>query len=247
MTYSKPNLSQVPSTRAEYGHECRSLWTVPEKYSLVGIDADALEMRMLAHYLKNDDFTYAVSQGNKTDGTDAHSVNAAIAGVDRDTAKTLIYALIYGAGDAKLGSIVGGSAKDGKALRNKLVRGLTGFESLLTKVQRLAERGWLPGLDGRRIWVRSEHAALNTLMQGAGAIVMKVWLAILYNKLTKNNIPFKMVANVHDEVQIEVPSNFANSVGRTGVRCFNDTADLLALRCPLTGEYKVGPSWAETH
>jgi len=76
---------------------------------------------------------------------------------------------------------------------------------------------------------------------------MKVWLDIFYNKLTKNNIPFKMVANVHDEVQIEVPGNFANSVGRTGVRCFNDTADLLALRCPLTGEYKVGPSWAETH
>ncbi len=107
--------------------------------------------------------------------------------------------------------------------------------------------GSLPGLDGRRLHVRSDHAAVNTLLQGAGAIVMKQALVILDERLTKLGVDYKFVANVHDEWQIEVEEAYADMVGKLGVQAIEQAGRVLEMRCPLTGEYRVGNSWKETH
>jgi DNA polymerase I-like protein with 3'-5' exonuclease and polymerase domains len=110
-----------------------------------------------------------------------------------------------------------------------------------------ASRGVLLGLDGRKLLVRSEHSALNTLLQGAGAIVMKKALILLYKDLTNRKIPFKLVANVHDEWQIEVPVNYAEEVGKAGTQAIADAGVEFKMNCPLAGEYKIGDTWKETH
>mgnify|MGYP003112709634 CR=1 FL=1 len=240
MTHNSPNMAQCPSVRSPYGKECRECWTVPNKYKLVGIDASGLELRMLAHYMNDEAYTNEIING------DIHTANQKLAGLkSRDQSKTFIYALIYGAGDLKLGSVVGGNKADGKELRRRFLSNLPSFKALRDRVARASTKGYLKGLDGRKIYVRSEHAALNTLLQGAGAIVMKEAMNLLYEKIINKDAHF--VCNVHDEWQIEVHESIADKVGQLGVQSIKNAGLALQLRCPLTGEYNVGTNWAETH
>jgi DNA polymerase I-like protein with 3'-5' exonuclease and polymerase domains len=254
MTHMSPNMAQVPNSGSPYGEDCRDLWTVEKGYKLVGIDASGLELRMLAHYMKDDAYTSEVVSG------DIHTANQKAAGLEtRNQAKTFIYAFLYGAGDAKIGQIVGAGAKEGKELKSRFLKNTPSLEKLREDVSEIAaSKGTLPGLDGRRVQVRSDHAALNTLLQSAGAIVMKQALVLLDAKLEKLGIDYKFVANVHDEWQIEVEEGFADLVGKLGVRSIEEagsylgfldeiTKKPLGMRCPLSGEYKVGNSWKETH
>lgn len=248
MTHSSPNMAQIPNAGSVYGHECRECWTVEEGNVLVGCDASGLELRMLAHYMKDDDYVKTVCEGSSKDGTDIHSVNQRAAGLaTRDNAKTFVYAFMYGAGDAKIGSIVGGTAKDGAKLKAKFLQQTPALARLLERVKRTASSGSVPGLDGRRIWVRSEHAALNSLLQGAGAVVMKKALCIFYDKIKANKWPVKLVANVHDEFQFECPPSVAEEAGKAARQSIIDAGIYFNLRCPLDGEYKIGKSWKETH
>jgi DNA polymerase-1 len=243
MTHMSPNMAQVPNSGSPYGHECRELWTVEKGNALVGIDASGLELRMLAHYMNDNEYTNEVVSG------DIHTANQKAAGLEtRNQAKTFIYAFLYGAGAAKIGSVVGGSAKEGQKLIDAFLRNTPKLKALREKVNRFyLEKGRLPGLDGRQLLVRSEHAALNTLLQGAGAIVMKQALVILDKKMKLQKIPFKFVANVHDEWQIEVPQSVAEQVGKLGVESIEEAGKVLEMRCPLTGEFKYGNNWKETH
>jgi DNA polymerase I-like protein with 3'-5' exonuclease and polymerase domains len=242
MTHHSPNLAQVPSVSAPYGRECRSFWRVPEGHKLVGCDASGLELRMLAHYMRDERYTNEILSG------DIHTANMKAAGLtDRNQAKTFIYAFLYGAGAAKIGQIVGGGYREGQQLIDSFLRNTPALAKLREKVAKHATAGTLPALDGRRLRVRSEHAALNTLLQGAGAIVMKQALVLLADRLSTYDIPHKLVANVHDEFQIEVPENFADVVGKAAVRAIKNAGDVLDLRCPLDAEYNVGNNWAETH
>lgn len=248
MTHSSPNMAQVPSVGSEYGHECRACWTVPDGYVQVGVDASGLELRMLAHYMNDPSYTKTVCEGNQEDGTDIHTVNQKAAGLPtRNNAKTFIYGWMYGAGPAKIGSIVGGTAKEGQKLIDQFLKSLPSLGKLRKKVDKYAAKGYVPGLDGRIIWVRSEHAALNSLLQGAGAIVMKQSLVIFYKKIVKNKWPVKLVANVHDEFQMEVKKGYEDVVGQAAVESIREAGVYFNMRCPLDGEYKVGANWAETH
>lgn len=248
MTHSSPNMAQIPNAGSVYGHECRECWTVEEGNVLVGCDASGLELRMLAHYMKDQNYIQTVTTGSSKDGTDVHTVNQRSAGLPtRDAAKTFIYAFLYGAGDAKIGSIVGGSSKEGAKLKAKFLKQTPALAKLLNTVSKYAAKGWVPGLDGRRIWVRSEHAALNSLLQGAGAIVMKKGLVMLAGKLQKMKLNAKFVANVHDEWQIECSPEHAETVGKLAVDSIKEAGEYFKLRCPLDGEYKVGRNWKETH
>ena len=154
---------------------------------------------------------------------------------------------MYGAGAAKIGQIVGGGYREGQQLIDSFLRNTPALAKLREKVATHSTGGTLPGLDGRRLRVRSEHAALNTLLQGAGAVVMKQALVLLSESLNQYDIPHKLVANVHDEFQIEVPENFADVVGKAAVRAIRNAGDVLDLRCPLDAEYNVGNNWEETH
>jgi DNA polymerase I-like protein with 3'-5' exonuclease and polymerase domains len=242
MTHRNPNMAQVPNAGSPYGKECRSCWTIPDGYKLVGIDASGLELRMLAHYMDDSDYIEEVING------DIHTTNQNLAGLKtRDQAKTFIYALVYGAGDAKIGSVAGGGLKKGKELKQTFFKNLPSLRTLKDKVQKASERGFLKGLDGRKIYVRSQHAALNTLLQGGGAIVMKKAMCILQDLINLNALDAKFVANIHDEWQIQVKESQAEFVGQLGVEAIEKASEHFNMRCPLTGEYKIGENWYETH
>lgn len=248
MTHNHPNMAQIPNSGSEYGPECRECFTVADGYKLVGADASGLELRMLAHYMRDERYVKTVVEGSSKDGTDVHTVNQKAAGLQtRDQAKTFIYAFLYGAGPAKIGSIVGGDAGDGQRLIKKFLRSTPALQRLRDKVSRYAAKGFVPGLDGRKIWVRSEHSALNTLLQGAGAIVMKKALVLLDKKIKAATIDARFVANVHDEWQIEVKEEQAEEVGKMAVAAIEEAGAYFNLRCPLTGEWNVGLNWKETH
>ncbi len=248
MTHSSPNMAQVPNSGSPYGHECRDLWTVDSGNVLVGADASGLELRMLAHYMKDEAYVKTVTEGSSKDGTDVHTVNQKAAGLPtRDAAKTFIYAFLYGAGPAKIGSIVGGGADAGAKLMEKFLSSTPALKALRSLVAKYASKGYVPGLDGRKIWVRSEHAALNSLLQGAGAIVMKQALVTLDEALRKRKVWYGYCANVHDEIQIETKPEYAELVGQLAVDSMRKAGEFFKLRCPISGEYKIGQSWKHTH
>tara|TARA_R100001086_G_scaffold232140_2_gene153219 strand:+ start:11890 stop:13626 length:1737 start_codon:yes stop_codon:yes gene_type:complete len=242
MAHRNPNLAQVPAVYSPYGKECRACWTVPNNYKLVGVDASGLELRMLAHYMADEDYINEIING------DIHTANQKFAGLkSRDEAKTFIYALIYGAGDEKIGKIINGSRADGKLLRERFLSSLPALATLKSRVDIASEKKFLKGLDGRKIFVRHKHAALNTLLQGAGAILMKKALTILNSLLKLNTIDYKFVANIHDEWQIEVKESQADFVGEMAVKSIIEAGKHFNLRCPMDGEYKIGDNWSETH
>ena len=249
MTHLKPNMAQVPSSGSYLGTECRALFIPPPGKVFIGIDASALELCMLAHYMQDKDFTASVVSGVKEDGTDVHTRNMVAAKLEtRDQAKTFIYAFLYGAGPGKIGQIVGGGPKEGQKLISSFLESLPSLQRLKTTVEKLTtSQGMLRSLDGRKLHIRSAHAALNTLLQGAGAVAMKKALVIFYNKILTAKLDAKFVLNVHDEWQLEAAPEHAQEVCRLGLEAIKEAGEVLGLRCPLSGEAKVGKSWAETH
>lgn len=154
---------------------------------------------------------------------------------------------MYGAGSSKIGSIVGGGAREGEKLIDSFMSNLPSLKKLKDKVAKYAAKGYVPGLDERKIWVRSPHAALNSLLQGAGAVVMKQALILLDSYLKAEKIPFKFLGNIHDEWQLSTHEQYAVRVGELGRKAIQEAGVVLKLRCPLDGAYNVGHNWAETH
>lgn len=288
MSHFAPNLAQVDKKDLRM----RAVWIADDEYLLVGVDADGLELRLLGHFLApydNGAFIQSILSGNKADGTDPHSINLRLLkAFDRDRGpKRFIYAMIYGAGNEKLGKILIQDAvdtgnyspnaaphlfkrsKSGKVIKRKamevgkegrvaLEKGIVGLEHLLKKVKtKHREQGWIRGLDGRRIFTRSEHSALNTLLQGAGAIVMKRALAICHFDLGvkqgfvsntfEETIDFGYVANVHDETQNEVIPERADEFGDLFADAIRLAGEYYKLRCPMAGSKSIGHNWKETH
>ena len=243
MSHRDPNMAQIPSLASPYGKECRSCWTVADKFKLVGIDASGLELRMLAHYLNDEEFTDDIING------DIHTANQKRAGLkSRNQAKTFIYAFLYGAGDAKIGSVIGGNKAEGKRVKQSFLANFGTLKTFRNRITREAEQnGFIKGLDGRKIFIRSAHAALNSLLQGAGAIVMKRALIIFDELIKENNLLANCVANVHDEWQVEVLEEEAEQLGQLGVDAIRTAGVYYNLNCPLDGEYKIGGNWSETH
>jgi DNA polymerase I-like protein with 3'-5' exonuclease and polymerase domains len=243
MAHTSPNMAQVPAVYSPYGKECRNVWTTSsDAYRLLGCDASGLELRCLAHYMNDSEFTREVIEG------DVHTANQRAAGLPtRDNAKTFIYAFLYGAGASKIGKIVNGSSKDGQKLINTFLTNMPALKVLRNKVSKLATRGYVIGIDGRVLQIRSEHAALNTLLQGAGAIICKEWLKYITLQATKRNLNYRLVASIHDEYQFEVRKDQAEEFGEVTKKAMKLTEESLHVRCPLDSEYKVGNTWAETH
>ena len=249
-SHATPNLAQVPNSNAPFGKDCRALFVPNRGEKLLGVDVAGLELRCLSHYLSlYDNGEY----GQKLLEEDIHTVNQEAAGLaTRDQAKTFIYGFLYGAGDQKIGEIVGKGKAEGKLLKKKFLTELPALKQLRTKVQRKAvERGALKGLDGRFVPVRSKHAALNTLLQSAGAIICKRWVVETHRLLEENGFKcgrdYSQVAFVHDEIQLTVKEKHADRIGEICTEAIVLTGNRYGLRIPLTGEYKVGNNWSETH
>jgi len=273
MSHSGPNVAQT-----DKDPRVRALYIVSPGKKLVGIDADGLEGCCLGHYLSiYDEGAYidVILNGSKKDGTDLHSRNRVAVGLsDRDNAKTIFYAWMYGAGDYKLGTVVyddwdnekqarfnakfSGKARNtrlsriGRRARNALVSGIQGMDSLISKVKdRAKHKGYVRGLDGRKVYTRSQHAALNTLLQSAGALIMKAALVLLDNALQAEGfvpgVDYEFVGNIHDELQLEVEERHANAVGFAAENAIRDAGKWFNFRCPLSGTHAVGDNWSQTH
>ena len=244
MAHASPNMAQVPAVYSPYGKECRGLWTVDDvsKYRLVGVDASGLELRCLAHYMDDPEYTNIVLTG------DVHTANQERAGLKtRDQAKTFIYAWLYGAGAAKIGKVVGGTAKHGQQLITRFLKNMPALKNLRMWVSKEAASGTIPALDGRLLHIRSEHAALNTLLQGAGAIVCKQWLVHIMERVIKAKLDVRLVASIHDEYQFEVAIPDIERFCRLTKEAMTQTTKTLKMKCELDCDYKVGKTWADTH
>jgi len=275
--HSKPNLGQVPSVRKDgnknvlmgsaggYGYECRSLFTAADGYVLLGADASGLQLRCLGHYLARYDggaFIKILLEG------DIHQHNTDALGdlaVNRDAGKTLIYAYLFGAGDNKLGRTVrewyrkagltppiDSQAALGKEVRARLQSGIVGLGKLQGDISaRVRAKGYLRGLDGRKIPIRSPHAALNALLMAAEAVLVKRATVLFHRNLSTagyvKGVDWWQAAHVHDEFQCNVKEEHAVDCGRRAVESIRAAGEYYSCRCPLTGEYKLGRNWAETH
>ena len=245
MSHNSPNMAQVPATYSPFGKECREVWTTdkPDTHVIFGTDASGLELRMLAHYIDTPDYTNEILNG------DIHTKNMNMAGLtNRDQAKTFIYAFLFGAGAKKISTIVG--SKDltlGKKLIDKFLSELPRLKSFRSQVEEAAQSGKVRGLDGRLFNVRSAHKAVNTIIQGAGAIACKVWLRNMMKHVYKKGLDVKLIASIHDEYQFEVNKNDIQSMGEVVKLSIKETTEQLNLKCPLDAEFKTGSSWADTH
>lgn len=242
MSHQSPNMAQIPAVYSPYGPDCRELWVVPSGYKLVGVDASGLELRILSHYMNDKDYINELING------DIHTTNQTLAGLEsRDIAKKFIYALIYSAGNKKLGSICGRDEGYGREIKDRFLKRLPTLARLRERVDVATKKGWLKGIDQRKLIIRKRYSALNTLIQGGGAVAMKKALVLLEEYVKQNSIVAIPVANVHDEFQYQVREDQADVFGTLAVKSIVDAGDQLGLRCALNGEYKVGNNWKETH
>ena len=241
-THASPNMAQVPANRATLGTEFRSCWTVEDGNVLVGVDLSGIELRCFAHYLNDQDYI------NETVNGDVHTRNQQAFGVEtRDLAKTVLYATLYGASATKIGKVIGGTPKRGAEIIGNFCKAIPAYEILKAKVERMSEKGTLPGLGGYQLKVRSSHSSLNTLLQSAGAIISKQWLVQITKNLRAKKIPYKLVAWVHDEVQLETPREYGDIVGEVVVHSAAEAGEILKFRCPVGAEYGVAENWAGSH
>lgn len=278
-THSYPNVAQVPANRSPYGKLCRELFTVPQGWYEAGIDASGLELRCLGHFLSPYDNGAYV---NEILSGDIHTHNQKMAGLaTRDQAKTMIYCMMYGGGDAKLGEVIGGDARAGKALKEKFFKAIPAYKDLVEDISHslVSSSEWVGGthkvkwrkryhpdspqleithcvlgLDKRVIYVRSEHSALNTLLQSAGALVCKKWVCLVEENMRKAGYKhgwdgdFAMMAWLHDETQIACRTKeIAEDCCRIAQESMRQTQAFFNFKCQLDTEGKIGRNWADCH
>jgi DNA polymerase I-like protein with 3'-5' exonuclease and polymerase domains len=246
MTHSGPNLAQVPAGYSEYGSECRELFTVAKGYKLVGADASGLELRCLAHYMgafDDGDYARQILEG------DIHSYNQQIANIEtRDLAKKFIYMFLYGGGNTAIAEACGISIKQAKKIRKDFLDSLPHLRALMDLVkERSSTYRFLKSLDGLVIDSPSDFASLNTLLQSAGAIIMKRALFVADEKIKRFGLDARFVGNIHDEFQVEVIEEDAEIVGEILVDSITEAGEYYNFRCRLDGDFKIGNNWSETH
>lgn len=233
-----------------FGTQMRSLFISRPYYNLVGYDAKGLELRMLAHYMNDPEYTEVLLND------DIHTYNQLKAGLGtRDEAKTFIYAFIYGAGDTKLGSIIGGGQREGAEIRKAFLKSLPALDRLIKQTKKEADKGFLKGLDNRKIWMRRDsddrvmsHKALNTKLQCGGSLVMKKSTCILWDELLpKTNIKAYKVIDMHDESQSEVSFRGCEEYSNLCKSAMVMSGEFFNLNVPMEADVKIGKNWAETH
>jgi len=226
--------------RGYFTYESRDLWQATPGRVLVGTDASGLELRMLAHYLNREGFTRQVLDG------DPHSYNAEVAGVDRPTAKTLLYAIQYGAQAGKVASIIKGTFAEGDALRTQFLARL-GLDEVMNEAQAEQKAGRIKLVDGSLIICPSLHAALNYRLQGGGARVMAQGAIFLEQLIHKKGLDSLKVGDVHDEWIYDVHPDDAEEHRNLSLRALNMAGEELNMRLPIDGKSLIGPSWAHVH
>lgn len=250
------NVLWYPVGKVVFGSEMRHVFIPDEGEVLVGADASGLELRMLANRMNDPTFTKTLLEGDIH--TEMWEMTKEF--VDsRSTQKNITYCLIYGGSDKKIGETAGvvGDRKQtqvGKEIRSRLMGGLPALDRLIKQVQKASERGYLIGLDGRKIWMRRgedkkvlKHKALNTLLQCDGSLVMKTSLCYFDDFIKKRKIRTRQCAFIHDEVQLTTHVDDVSLAGDTFVESIQLSGKFFKMTCPLDGEWKSGESYAYTH
>ena len=257
MAHRNPNTGNIPSSKSLYGKECRALYKGPEGKKLVGCDASGIQLRALAHYVRDPELVKQILEG------DIHVHMAKIYGLlkpdevydetikehkkARATGKTITYAILMGAGAAKIGQILGGNSKLNNATMKRLASGIHGWSKFKSQIELRASIGYFTALDGRRISLPNAHKGMSFYLQSFEQAVVKWVMWTAYQRATKAGIDFKQVAVVHDEVQLEVEESRAEEIGKIYQQCFRDAGVFFKTFCPLEGEYKIGDNWEESH
>ena len=249
-SHFNPNMAQCVASGSPYGKEFRSLFIAPTNMVMCGIDFSGLELRVLSHFLAlfdGGDFSKRLLED------DIHTANQKAVGLsNRNEAKRFIYAYIYGCGNKKLGEILNVSEQEARQVRLKFEKSLPALKTLGDQVKRkFKTTGFLKGLDGRKLIPKAEYSALNTLIQGAGALIVKQGTIILNEELHKAGFvwgeDYAMVLHVHDEMQFYVKEDKIEKFKSIAQTIFKTTQDFFSFRCPLAGEIKVGENWSATH
>jgi hypothetical protein len=256
---SHPNMSQVPAGYSPYGKECRSLFHAPDGWTLIGVDAKALELRCLAGYLAYwDDGEYARVVTDES--IDIHVYNQEMFGVEtRDIAKRLLYGIAYGCGALKAGTIIDPNEKDEVVLRklgsnaiNSFMQGIPALKKLKDKIaNNIAARGYLIGLDGRPLFCRSDFKGLNVLLQSSGALLMKQVVINLHQMMYDRGYIYgqdwQQHGMIHDECQVSCPPAMVDTLTSVALEAFPAAQQFFEFRCPIEGDAHVGYSWDQTH
>ena len=255
-----PNMGQVPAGYSPYGKECRALFHAPQGWDMIGIDAKALELRCLAGYLAHwDQGEYARVVTNPE--IDIHVYNQERFGVEtRDISKRLLYAVLYGAGNLKAGTIIDPNEKDEEVLRklgrtaiNSFMKGVPALKSLKEKIDEyIGSRNYLIGLDRRILYCRSAFKGLNVLLQSAGAILMKQVVINIHNNIEQNlglehGKDWEQVLMVHDEVQLVCKPHYTERIRDQAMSAFPQAQKFFGFQCEIEGDSRVGSNWSETH
>lgn len=249
-THHSPNLAQVPSKDSLYGSEFRKLFIAPADMVMCGIDFSGLELRVLSHYLYN--FDNGQFQ-KKLLEDDIHTANQLALGLSsRSQAKTFIYAFIYGAGSKRISEIINVSVAEAERIRKRFEEVLPALKTLIDVARnKFKNLGFIKGLDGRKLICRAEYSVLNTLIQSAGALLVKQGTIIINNNLIRDGFVFgkdyAMVLHIHDEMQFVVSKEKIEQFTNIAALTFEQTRKHFNFRCPLAGEIKLGSNWSETH
>lgn len=250
----KYNSERLRSLAIDLGGRMRSFWMAPEGGWLVGTDMESAHLRIFAHLIDDKEFTQSLISGKKEDGTDPHSVNKRRLGIlcpDRDRAKTFIFSFLNGAGASKVAEIFGCSLPEATEVLDAYVKAYPGLEKLKQEViPRDAQRGYFVGIDGRLVKADSEHKMIGMYLQNMESVLMKYAWIDWYDKCTKLKLPFKCINFVHDEFVTEVndsDAEIAKMVGQIQVDAMRGLTEKFSLRCPMSGESKIGRTWLEVH
>lgn len=265
MAHSKPNQANIPASfhgvadtpvkqvKDKYDGKFRELWCVPEDSWLVGTDAEGIQLRILAHLMKSEEYTEAIINGKKEDETDIHNLNRKALGmshVTRDMAKTFIYAFLLGAGVGKISQILKVKQKEATEAVENFMQSIDGLAKLKKQViPHIARRGWFRGLDGRKVIVPSEHKTLAGLLQNGEAVIMKHAALEWTLKAQMLRLDYKLVTWPHDEWQTELKGTYENAelLGDIQRQSIKNTGDKLNIFCPLAGSTEIGKNWLQTH
>ncbi|SHH47821.1 DNA polymerase [Bradyrhizobium erythrophlei] len=266
MSHNGPNMANVPTEdpqhldRSIYSNAMRALWSVPVGRNLIGVDAEGIQLRILAHYMNDPAFIFAVTSGSKEDGTDPHTLNKNALGhvcKSRDDAKTFIYAFLLGAGTGKIASILGCTLAEAKVAKDNFIAAYPGLLHLKqTIIPADAAAGYFKGFDGRFVKCNSEHHMLAGYLQNGESVIMKEARVLWGKELKRLQIPFLPVNFVHDEWQTEACDDLdtCKQIASVQADAIRQVGESLNLNCPMAGSYlnshkslAIGANWSLTH
>ena len=240
--HSHKIIANIPNGNAVYGEEFRRLFICPEDKTIISADGAAYQLRILAHYLKDEGYVDTVLNG------DIHQRHADAMGITRAQAKPVAFGILYGAGGGKVASMLGSDPATGTAVRNSFIKNIPNLEKLNYKVMDVAKlNGWIPGLDGRKVYTEEPYKALNYLIQSAEAIMMKNTIVQINQAFEDNGIEAKQLLMYHDECSWEIDPANAKRAEDIIRHCFHEAPKKFGVDIMEAGDVKVGKDYYEVH